>query len=1407
MKNIVYVKYSNERSDKFKIRTCIVKDGDRLVVEKAPLTESSREHIANIYNAYLSLSENNLSGAVAINKCTINGEIAQLEYIKGNTLEERLDALLDSKDTEGLLNEVSSYFNEVFNVKGKTQFVQTKEFVQVFGDLRGECEYEAVSLSNIDVVFNNVIVTDVYNIIDYEWTFNFPVPIKYIMYRVIFTYIIGHSKRRILLEKGIYERFNITDEEITAFDNMEINFQRYVLKDSFSTKSFYHDIKPEKYYVVDQAYVAERDRGYYAVDVFFNKGEGILPESIVKHYDINKTDGTSLEIQVPEDVVEVRIDPASLSCIVEDLVVKDKNDNLLSPFSNGFDLGEGTIVFKDNDPNMYVTTKGIDFIKVSYRLRAISVETAEAMINSITELRNRGASLENALNESRNAVENLNSTIRERDAQLENTRECLEEVKASLDNTQRELQNKNEHINQINNQLIIKDNIIRQKEGQINEILNSTCWKITAPFRKVIGGTKSFLHYNPVTGSTYEFLFYVKRDGLKNALEMRKINAKAQREIVTNEAENASSAERIYIKDIAPLESFNKKIAVHLHLYYVDLLDEFINYFNNIPYSFDLYVSCKSGSDIRAITKKLKKLKHVNKVDVRETINRGRDIAPLYVQFGKEIEKYDYFMHVHSKKSLYSGAEQYGWRQFNLDCLVGNEGTVKKIFALFESDKRVGLFYPEAFGEMPFVAQDWLANAHNGRMLLNSLGIEFEEGFFNYPVGSFFWAKMDAVKPLFDRKFKYEDFPEEAGQTDGTIAHALERGISFVVKSRNYTDAIYDLKGGYISLGKSYKVYRDYFKTDYEAAQYHLSLFDVVSFDIFDTLITRAVYNPDDLFVLMGEIIKDKYSIKADFFKARKEAEAEAWNKHKEGTNIHHIYEELPKVLNISAEIAEEIKQLEIDLEINLCLPRRDMLKVFNHVKANGKRIILVSDMYLTSDIVGKMLEKCGFTGYEDLWISCEKGVRKDNDTIWKPFFDIYGQYNTIHVGDNPRSDIQTLMDKLKPTFFVMNPRTGFKMSKYYNSFKKYINGSIADSLMLGLMVNGGLFNSPFAQNLNGEPVIKNPEEFGFACFGPLLTAFCKWLRGVAGDEGQIMFLAREGYLFEKIYKALYGEGTEDKVQYFLTSRRAATVAAIRDENDIKEILCQYYRGSLSNMFKARLGIDLYDDMTDCSINMPEDNEEVMAMLSVHKADILQRAERERNAYKAYINKVGMTDKAILADVGYSGTIQYYLSKMTERKIKGAYLCTGVDRKPERIGCECLSMYGVLRTEDEKHHKIFRNQLFLEAVLKAPYGQLICFSPEGEPLYKSDNVISEDLSRLQQGVVDFARKFGEISEGIGILDKSQLSSDLVMDWFDTFLTSDWTDRDIFRLMFVQDDYCSNGNLQFDTESKSWVITQ
>lgn len=90
-----YVKYSNERSRKFCIRTQIetAENGCRRVRKFAAYPQAEG-HVKGLYEKYCGL-ERDLSGTkLRVNPCTIEGETAVFPFLAGRTLEEELDELL-----------------------------------------------------------------------------------------------------------------------------------------------------------------------------------------------------------------------------------------------------------------------------------------------------------------------------------------------------------------------------------------------------------------------------------------------------------------------------------------------------------------------------------------------------------------------------------------------------------------------------------------------------------------------------------------------------------------------------------------------------------------------------------------------------------------------------------------------------------------------------------------------------------------------------------------------------------------------------------------------------------------------------------------------------------------------------------------------------------------------------------------------------------------------------------------------------------------------------------------------------------------------------------------------------------------------------------------------------------------
>lgn len=500
-------------------------------------------------------------------------------------------------------------------------------------------------------------------------------------------------------------------------------------------------------------------------------------------------------------------------------------------------------------------------------------------------------------------------------------------------------------------------------------------------------------------------------------------------------------------------------IAVHLHLFYVDLLEEFLEYFSNIPFEFDLYISCIQGSNTTEIYNKATvALPNANKVTVKIFKNRGRDIAPFYVGFRGELMHYEYVLHVHSKKSKHIETGGSDWRRYSLDTLAGSKECVEKIFDLFRNGQNVGLIYPETHPDIPMIGYTWMGNLNQGRELLNSMGIPCRNGLFNYPAGSFFWVKMDAIRLLMERKITLEDFPEETGQIDGTLAHVLERALVHVVENAGYHSCIIDINEDAVRYDRSTKPYREYMAKDKNKIQRELEQFDSISFGLFDTLVDFMPYGKNGIV----ECMRDHFGFNQDFITMRLEAERIATEKFGAAMSIDDIYFELISLFPSDENTPELLKKTELELLQRNITPRKEIQEIYCNLIRQGKKISIVCDTYYPSWVIEAILVKCGFIGYEKLWVSCEYGVSKRDEQMWNLVYAEYDSGKHIHVGSDVYADWYTLERRGASSLWVMSAEEAYRLSKEYDLEDSQTTYTAEKALELGHRVKGELFYSTF---------------------------------------------------------------------------------------------------------------------------------------------------------------------------------------------------------------------------------------------------------------------------------------------------------------------------------------------------------
>lgn len=180
-----------------------------------------------------------------------------------------------------------------------------------------------------------------------------------------------------------------------------------------------------------------------------------------------------------------------------------------------------------------------------------------------------------------------------------------------------------------------------------------------------------------------------------------------------------------------------------------------------------------------------------------------------------------------------------------------------------------------------------------------------------------------------------------------------------------------------------------------------------VSFDIFDTLLERDVERPVDVFLRAGDVVLGPGSgevFQIDRIAAEKRAREKAPNGE---VTLDDIYEELASE-TYSAETAEALKMEEVRQELNGCFQKTSMKPVVDAARKAGKTVFLVSDMYLPPEVISGMVARCGYEGYEKLYVSNEAGVSKRSGKLFEVVLNDYNLQpeELVHIGDSIGADL-----------------------------------------------------------------------------------------------------------------------------------------------------------------------------------------------------------------------------------------------------------------------------------------------------------------------------------------------------------------------------------------------------------------
>ena len=259
----VYIKYSKERANDFAIRTEIHLNANtnEKGVTKHAIYPEGEAHVKDIKEKYDALSPLYQPHGIYLNEYELKDGQPVYKYIKGENLQDKIEHLIQTgKETEAeeLFN---TYVKKCFLDMETVDFRNTEEFQKVYGPidiLEGTKAYEK---ADVDLICSNIFIEQKedgepeadarWNVIDYEWAVDFPIPAKYVLYRSLFLAHHQIKKCDFLKLEHLMEKYNITAEEQCLFTKMEENFQNYVRKGTPSNMDIFYTMGRDFFTIED----------------------------------------------------------------------------------------------------------------------------------------------------------------------------------------------------------------------------------------------------------------------------------------------------------------------------------------------------------------------------------------------------------------------------------------------------------------------------------------------------------------------------------------------------------------------------------------------------------------------------------------------------------------------------------------------------------------------------------------------------------------------------------------------------------------------------------------------------------------------------------------------------------------------------------------------------------------------------------------------------------------------------------------------------------------------------------------------------------------------------------------------------------------------------------------------------
>lgn len=573
-----------------------------------------------------------------------------------------------------------------------------------------------------------------------------------------------------------------------------------------------------------------------------------------------------------------------------------------------------------------------------------------------------------------------------------------------------------------------------------------------------------------------------------------------------------------------------------------------------------------------------------------------------------------------------------------------------------------------------------------------------------------------------------------------------ERHVKFPLTSWLYMlrlNAV-SLLGGRISAGRTVQAGRGVinesaqgFKLTADETAEKLCKSEAVSFDVFDTLIFRPFSSPKDLFALVGDRLGYP-----DYRQLRADAERLARKRKSYTSDV--TLEEICLCLEEMTGIpVKESMDAELEAELEYCFANPFMKKVWECVLHKGRRIVVTTDMYLSSEFIGRLLDKNGFKGYEKIFVSSEHGCGKYNGGL----FDIVSKYlgcSCSHIGDNIAADINNASTHGFDTIYYPN------VNAKGNGVRPSEMSSLVGSAYCGI-VNARLYSGERFSDMY---------EYGYKVGGLLVLGYCTFIHRQAEimHADKVLFLSRDGFILKQVYDRLY---PQSPTEYVYWSRAAAAkLGAYRFRYDYFRRFILHKHGGEYTVGEILSAMGLSDMKTSLSPNERMTGEKADMLIS----ELTKRFEEvtahyegmNRAAKKCFAKMLSGCKNALTVDCGWAGSGNIILNELVENKwelgctLTGLVAGTNTRNQPDYAYSDTFLQSGRLipycfspmhnRDIYSMHFPAADHNVFFELLFGAASPSFLGYEEDGDGyklIFDSETENEETVKEIHRGELDF----------------------------------------------------------------------